>query len=333
MTDKLLERCKLFEQNLRVMRENFKGEVAQLYASCANIYTDMGIELNPGRIKTAEEIIKDNTSFFSNFRSMNTTITLATFLSIEEDPQQVFDEISFVYNILKELFSSSAYLVLAAYLIVKTTPAKNYRDITDKTRIIFDMIKKEHFFLTSYEDVITAVQFALCNRKFESIIFKSEEFFELFRYEIGNRNTVQAISNILALSNKDSKELKEKTMEIINKLKSHKYKLTSGIELSVFSALAMSKMGTEQIVNDILEVAAYLLTVKGFGNMLTESKLMDQKLLLKRRLTNSAILVLNEYTKNAKQDISISKEDIDSLVRANTMVSLDIIISCNPSNI
>lgn len=332
MTETLLARCELFARNLEMMKEGFRWEVSQLYPLCANIYTEKGIELNTGGIKTAKGIIKDNTSFFSNFRGLTTTITLATLLSVEDSPKDSFNQVVTVYNILKEVFSSSAYLTLTAYLIVKSTSPENYEDITNRTRKIYDMIKKEHFFLTSSEDCITAVQFALSGYSENEIVSKSEKCFELLKPEISHGNTVQTISNILALSNKSCEELTSKTMQIINNLKSHGYKLTSGVELSVFAALAVTDIEVSRIVNDILEVNAYLLTVKGFGNLLTGSKLMDPKLLPKRRLMHSALIVMNEYCSLSEADDSLDEAEVEVITNAQTMAALNMLISIGPSN-
>lgn len=331
MTEQLLLRCELFAGNLEMMKESFKWEASQLYPLCANIYTQNGITLEPKRIKTSKEIIKDNTSFFSNFRSTTTTVPLATLLSIEDDPNEMFVKVNSVYNMLKEVFSSSSYLTLAAYLIVKLSSPKKYEEITNQTREIFDKIKKEHFFLTSSEDCLIAVQFALNNKSNNDIITKSEECFEILKSEISHGNTVQAISNTLALSNIGSKELAEKAMEIINALRTHGYKLTNGVDMAVFAALAVTDVSVEQIVNDILEVNAYLLTVKGFGNILTESKIMDPKLLPKRRLMHSAVIVLNEYAKEAIE--STECNNADELTSAERMAMLYSIISFSPSNV
>ncbi|MGN1112136.1 MAG: DUF4003 family protein [Acutalibacteraceae bacterium] len=330
MTETLLARCELFARNLEMMKQSFKWEASQLYPLCANIYTNYGIQLDPKRIKTSKEIIKDNTSFFSNFRSTMTTIPLATLLSIEENPIKTFEEVNSVYNLLKEVFSSSSYLTLAAYLIIKYSSPDEYESITNQTRIIFDTIKKEHFFLTSSEDCLIAVQFALDKNSNDEIIKKSEDCFELIKPEINNGNTVQAISNVLALSDKDSKALTKKTIEIIALLKGHGYKLTSGVDMAVFAALAVTDVSVEQIVNDILEVNAYLLTVKGFGNVLTESKIMDPKLLPKRRLLHSANIVMNEYAKDARLSGS---ENADNISSAELMAMLYAIISVSPSNV
>lgn len=333
MTDELLARCELFAVNLEIMRESFKWEASQLYSLCANIYTKEGIKLNSEKIKEAKEIIKNNTSFFSNFRSVNITIPLATLLSMEKHPKQTFAQVSYVYTILKEVFSSSAYLVLAAYKIVKSAAQEDYKEIVNQTRIIFDMIKREHFFLTSSEDCLTAVQFALCQKDCSAIISKSEECFEILKPELNHGNTVQAISNTLAFSDKSSLELTDRTLNIINRLKEHGYKLTSGVELSLFSALAISNADCDQIINDILEVTAYLLTVKGFGNVLTESKLMDQKLLPKRRLINSAYIVLNEYTRLAESSSELTQDEIKAIMFAESTAAFNIIISSSPSNV
>ncbi len=330
MTETLLARCELFARNLEMMKESFKWEASQLYPLCANIYTTNGITLDPKRIKTSKEIIKENTSFFSNFRSTMTTIPLATLLSIEQNPMETFKELNNVYNLLKEVFSSSSYLTLAAYLIVKHSSQDEYESITNQTRIIFDIIKKEHFFLTSSEDCLIAVQFTLDKKPNNEIIKKSEQLFELLKPEFSNGNTVQAMSNTLALSDKENDALIDKTNRIITSLRGHGYRLTSGVDMAVFAALAIADVSVEQTVNDILEVNAYLLTVKGFGNLLTESKIMDPKLLPKRRLLHSANIVLNEYAKEARFN---SLEYADNISSAELMATLYSIISVSPSNV
>lgn len=330
MTETLLARCELFARNLEMMKESFKWEASQLYPLCANIYTTNGITLDPKRIKTSKEIIKENTSFFSNFRSTMTTIPLATLLSIEQNPMETFKELNNVYNLLKEVFSSSSYLTLAAYLIVKHSSQDEYESITNQTRIIFDIIKKEHFFLTSSEDCLIAVQFTLDKKPNNEIIKKSEQLFELLKPEFSNGNTVQAMSNTLSLSDKENDALIDKTNRIITSLRGHGYRLTSGVDMAVFAALAIADVSVEQTVNDILEVNAYLLTVKGFGNLLTESKIMDPKLLPKRRLLHSANIVLNEYAKEARSN---NLEYADNISSAELMATLYSIISVSPSNV
>ncbi len=331
MTEELLSRCELFVKNLEMMRENFRWEASHLYALCANIYTGKGIEINPQRIKASKDIIKDGTSFFSNFRNITTTTALATLISMEQEPANTFLLVRAVYGFLKEFFSPSASLTLAAYLIVKYSSAEKYAETTMHTRKMFDMMKKNHFFLTSSGECITAVQFALSGKNDDDIIGRSEKCFELLKGEMNIGNTNQAISNVLALSDKDEAEITEKTLAVINSLKGHGYKLTAGIDLSVFAALALSDFETERIVNDTLEVNAYLMTVQGFGNAITGSKLIDPKVLPKRRLMHSALIVLDEYVNLAAS--GGFGEGSDSLSSALTMALINMTISLGPANV
>ena len=325
MTNELLERCKLFASNLEMMKKNFRWESSQLYAICANIYTDEGIELNPKRIKATKEIIKCSTNMFSNFRSVSITVPLATLLSMDKFPSKTFEQVRLVYDILKELFSPSAYLTLAAYLIVKNSNLEEYHKLAKRSRLTFDMIKKSHFFLTSSVNCITAVIFALSNSNETEIIAKADECFEILKQKLSGGNTIQAISNTLALSEDDSFGLCIKTMRIIEGLRSHGYKLNSGVDLAVFAGLAISNASVEIIIKDILEVNAYLMTVSGFGNIITGSKIMDPKLLGKRRILYSSLIVLDEYSKSSTID--------SSLGAASFMASINIINSLSPTNL
>ncbi len=333
MTDEMLLRCELFAKNLNMMREKFRWEASHLYALCANIYTNKGIELEPERIKTSKEIIKDSTSFFSNFRNTTTTTALATIISMEPEPANTFLLVKAVYGFLKEFFTASASLTLAAYLIVSNSPADKYAEVITHSRKIFDLMKKKHFFLTSSGECITAVQFALLNKNDEEVISRSEKCFELLKAEMGNGNTNQAISNVLALKNAPENEMAEKTVSIINSLKSHGYKITSGLELSVFAALSILDNSVESAVNDTLEVNAYLMTVQGFGNAITGSKLIDPKLLPKRRLMHSALIVLNEYVKRILDSDAYDEDTKKTVSAAEIMATINMIISLGPANV
>lgn len=66
---------------------------------------------------------------FSNFRSVSITVPLATLLSMDKFPSKTFEQVRLVYDILKELFSPSAYLTLAAYLIVKNSNLEEYHKL------------------------------------------------------------------------------------------------------------------------------------------------------------------------------------------------------------
>lgn len=325
MTNELLARCELFASNLEMMKKNFRWESSQLYAICANIYTDRGIELNPKRIKAAKEIIRCSTNMFSNFRRVSITVPLATLLSMEKFPSKTFEQVRQVYDVLKELFSPSAYLTLAAYIIVKNAEPDDYQRIAKKSRLTFDMIKKSHFFLTSSVNCVTAVVFALNCTNETDVIAKSDECFEIMKQKLNGGSTVQTISNTLALSREDSFALCIKTMRIIEGLRSHGYKLNSGVELSVFAGLAISSSSVENIINEILEVNAYLMTVSGFGNVITGSKIMDPKLLGRRRILYSALIVLDESSKN----LGIENE----LGAASFMAFINMISALTPTNL
>lgn len=165
----------------------------------------------------------------------------------------------------------------------------------------------------------------MSNSNETEIIAKADECFEILKQKLSGGNTIQAISNTLALSEDDSFGLCIKTMRIIEGLRSHGYKLNSGVDLAVFAGLAISNASVEIIIKDILEVNAYLMTVSGFGNIITGSKIMDPKLLGKRRILYSALIVLDEYSKSSTID--------SSLGAASFMASINIINSLSPTNL
>lgn len=286
MNTALMDRAALLAENTKRMKESFHWEYSMMYPVCANMYTVQGKVLDGEKIKQCKKIISTKAGVFSSFRG-TVQIAFATLLSLEENPEEMFAEVHKVYKELREKFFSSQYLPIAAFIIVKMSEQYDYDRVVARTRRIYDMMKKEHPFLTSSEDATYAVLFALSDLSDEKAVTEMEQGYRQLKSEFSQSNAVQSLSHVLSLMETESMQRKtDKTIELYNRLKEHGCRYGKGYELAILGVLAITTENLNQTVQDIIEVEAYLRQQKGFGCW---------SLTKRQRLMYAAMVVSNEY--------------------------------------
>lgn len=287
MDNLMKKRTELFVKNRDIIKNNFKWDNSMLHPLCACLYTEQEIEVHAKKIKLSKKIIKDNTGLFSTFRG-TTFLVLATMLSLEENPENKFEKILNAYEILKKEFRSSQYLPLSAFVVANMVEYSQYDKIAQKSKDIYQRMKREHPFLTSGEDSGFAVMYALSDLTVDKAIDEMESCYQELKGNFFSKNAVQSLSHTLALGEEKTTEKCNRVMNIFNGLKEKRCKFGTGIELSVLGVLALETDNINQIIGDIIEVNEYLEKSKGFG-VLGIGK--------SQRMMYSAILTMQEYKK------------------------------------
>ncbi len=291
MKNSLKQRCELFVKNRNLLKNNFIWDSAMLHPLCASLYAEKGLEIDPNKIKLSKEIIKKNTGVFSQFKS-TAFLPLATMLSLEENPESKFQEVLNVYEILKKEFHSSVYLPLSAFVLVNMVETYDYERVVQKSKDIFQRMKKEHPFLTTGEDCGFAVMIGISDLSVDGAIAEMEECYHLLHGKFFSANAVQSLSHTLVLGEEIAEKKCNKAMEIFDQLKAKDCKYGTGMELAVLGVLAMATDRTEETTNDISEVNEYLLSCKGFEALGIGKA---------QRIMYCAILVAHEYKKQCSQ--------------------------------
>lgn len=104
--------------------------------------TIRNIDADVNKINDCIDLIRNNSSFFSNFRG-NNLLTTAVNLSIQKNPEESFKDIMDIYNKLKNHFFTNQFLVLAAQIIYSYKGTNNVElesientDSSIKTKVI-----------------------------------------------------------------------------------------------------------------------------------------------------------------------------------------------------
>lgn len=307
------EKINLFLENNNTL-QNIKGSwgMYDVQKKCSALTLTIKNKLiDSNRINLALQVIKENTSVFSNFRG-NNKLTTAIAISLEEDMEGSLNEIVSIYNKLKEEFSSSEYLVIAAQIIFNSRDRVNIDDAVKNTRVAYDYMKKSHRFLTGREDIASAAIIATTSSDFEQTFNEIEECYEILKKEkLSSSNNIQALSHILSLINLSSKDKCEKVMDMHSVLKENKVPLKD-FYLPLLGIVSFLTDNKQEFAKSVSEVSAELKSHKGFGNFTLGSPLRNMI---------SVVLVSMDYLDNLDSDLK------NSLIDSTNNVALTVVIA------
>lgn len=307
------EKISLFLENNNAL-QNIKGSWS-LYEvqkkSTALITTIKNKRIDTERVNLALQIIKDNTSVFSNFRG-NNKLNIAIAISLEEDMEKSLKEIIFIYNKLKEEFSSSEYLIIAAQIIFNSKERVSIDDAVRNTRVAYDYMKKNHRFLTGREDISSAAIIATTSSDFEQTFNEIEECYKILKKEsISSSNNIQGLSHILSLINLSSEDKCEKVIKMNSVLRENKV-LLKEFYLPLLGIISFLTDNKEGFAKRVVDLSKELKTHKGFGNFTLGSQLRNMI---------SVVLISMDYLDSLDNDLK------NSLIDSTNNVALTVVIA------
>ena len=175
----------------------------------------------------------------------------------------------YLSSFLKKKFPfSSDYLPVAAMTVAQSVPEYGWEELAARSRRIYEMMKDEHPFLTSSEDCVFAVMLAMSPRTDEELIREVETCYNILKERFSDRNAVQSLSHVLALTDSDRGIASDKcrdTIRLFDVLKEKKHKYGTEYELPTLGVLAVLPCGIDETVRDLIEVSDFLKTQKGYG--------------------------------------------------------------------
>ncbi|MFC4023492.1 DUF4003 family protein [Oceanobacillus longus] len=193
----------------------------KILMTIASMYAMNHKTLNIEKFLQIADCIKEQAGFFSALKSYSRFTTAASLDVKFEDPESQIDALFHLYDGFKEAkFKSGVYTYLAA-TIALTNPNNNLKqeDIIDRTKEIYDGMKKEHLFLTGASDYPLAV--LLAYEQQSDIIQRMENFYhELNKNGFWKGNDLQFLSHILTLDSESSDgDLINRSVSVMDTLK------------------------------------------------------------------------------------------------------------------
>lgn len=300
------EKINLFLENNKAL-EDVKGSWGMYgfqIKSSALTCTMKNQRVDTDRINLALDIIKKNTSMFSNFRGIN-KLTTAITISFEDDMEYSLKEIISIYDKLKDEFFTNEYLVMAAQVIFNARYRVNVDDSVRNTRVAYDYMKKHHRFLTGQEDIANAAIIATTSANLEETFNEIEESYQYLKdNRISYSNNIQSLSHILSLINLPSIQKCDEVLAMNSIMKEKNVSLKDYFipMLGIITFLADNK---EDFAMNIADVSMNLKKEKGFGNFALGSNFRNMI-----SATLVSIDYLDTLDNNIKENIIINTNNI-----------------------
>ena len=290
MNSELMRKLELLASNKKAIDKGFYFEMGMSQVVAGLLFASDGKEADIERMKEARNILKKKAGVFSAFRDATELVILAR-MAMAPDMEKYIDDLIGVFNVLmKGKVFEDSYMVLTAMIIVDRGRKEDAETIKATTDEIMRRMSKLHPILTSSEDLALAALLAMSGRDIDSVMNDMEESFVYTKKTLKLRadaNSIQALSQILALTEGDMKAKCDKVAELFAAFKEHGSKFGTYLEFPALGTLLDVQVPTEVLVPEIIEAADFLKKSKGFGGLS-----MDKK----TRLMFAALLASEVYT-------------------------------------
>ena len=272
MEKTIQEKCELFLDNRNILETCFKLELTSNISAGAIIYTQENKNIERDKIRQCYEILKDNAGKFSDYRSI-LCIPLIVKMSLYENP---LDYLNIIIDISKKIkvkqkgFTLDVANIISAMVIKENIKDADLEKTIERSQNIFNLIKKEHPILTSDDDRTDAVILAMSPKSDEEIITDMEKCYKILTSKkIGSKSGLQALSHILALSEKSAQQKCNKIIGIYELLRQNKIKFEYGTDyaLTMLGAFTDIEIDNEIIVNSITDLFEHLQEQRGLGKL------------------------------------------------------------------
>ena len=288
MRDSLSKQCELFINNREEIKSCFRWESAEILAVCSSELCADDIQIEAAKLLECKNVLDKSTGVFSNFRG-NAKLPVITMLAKDENPASKMETITELHSLLKLRFRDSEYLSILAAKLFGMISLDEADEYVNRGKEIYNLMKKEHPFLTSTEDNVFAVLLAFSEKENDALVADMEECYRTMKKFSPDSNAMQSLSHVLALAEGTPEEKCNRVIEFFNELDKRGKKYSKYYEMAVLGAISILPLDLTQVVEDIAEVDDFLATQKGYTGI---------GMAKKTRLMHATMLVANDYAKN-----------------------------------
>jgi hypothetical protein len=312
MRDSLQRLCEDFVANRDVLKRKFKWENSYLYPVCASIFCARGVRADADRLTDAKRLLKDKTGVFSNFRG-NLTLPVCSMLAAKSSPERRMEYAIENYRILREQFAPSSYLALAAFFLADMGVSDSRaQEAAERGKRIYKRMKQEHRFLTSAEDSVFAVLMSFAEQSDDALITDMEACYTLVKQRFSGGNAAQSVSHVLALSPGLTEEKTNRFLQLYEGIRAAGGKYGKYYQLSTLAAVSVMDADVNDIVQDMMDVDAFLSDQKGYGFLSIDRK---------TRMMHAAMLVSNDYCARNAALAAVLNDSISDLASQTAVIS------------
>ncbi len=285
MRDELQTVCDEFIKDRDLAKYIFMWDSSYMHPICAGILADKKQAVSEEHLKECRQMIKEKTTILSDFRGHGLA-PMTCMLAISGQPEKLVSDALKISQELKKDYWSSPYLPLVSMIVARMAEESQFSYIIEKTKKIYELMKKKHPLLTSAEDGPFAAMLAFAESSPEVITAEAEKCYQLLKNKFFSGNAVQSLSHVLALGEGSAESKCRKFEQLFEILKEKGYKYGTDYELATLGALSNMPCDVSVMAEDMIAVVQYLAKQKGYG-IFGASK--------RQRLMHGAMLVCRVY--------------------------------------
>ncbi|WP_338752778.1 DUF4003 family protein [Bacillus sp. FJAT-52991] len=256
-------------------------------------YHSSGLRFDPQSYLQLSNYIKKQEKWTSPLRTSFNYSFAAMLLTNFEDSYQGFEDVQKCYRLLLDKgFRKSSYTYIAAAVAV-LPPGDRKQDLpkcTSRAMAIYKQMRKEHFFLTSYEDYPLAILLAKCEENHHGLINEIEYYYGALSegpFRVGN--DLQFLTHILAQGSFNNRQaLAERAIHWFESLRSRGVKV-KGTHYSVVGMLALLAT-PDQLIDEVMSLYHVFKEEKRFKWYQDMSLLIAVQLVIKEKMKDSSVM-------------------------------------------
>jgi len=260
-----IRRTEQFIENRRRIEHAFRMSTPQVHCLCALLLGVDDRDADLQSIRRGKKILKRNTGIFSAFRGLGMAPAAIKLGEYEDGVQRL----NFAKDNLRRLkaagFAPTDYLCPAAFLMAK---AHDRADAVAKNAYAHYLeMRHAHRILTSGEDVMFGVLFAMYDANRETLSPRADTAMDLLSGRFGRSNASQMASFAIAFSEQPADMLALKTERLYDAVREAGEKNREMLDLPLLAFLAGLDVPEKETAALIVDLSAYLREQKGFSPM------------------------------------------------------------------
>lgn len=289
MNDRLKTICEQFISDRDIVKSTFPWDSSYIIPLCAMSLGSRNVEVTADKLKACRKALEQHTSIFSNFRG-NTKLPMVTILAGADDPLDKMQAAMAIYGEMREVFYGSEYLAYISAVLTDMVTREESVAVAQRSKELYNRMKKEHPFLTTSEDSGYAVLLSFSEKSDDELIADMEQCYKLLKQHFHNSNPVQSVSHVLAMGKGSSEEKCERLVALFKGLEKAGLRYSTYYELAALASLSILDAEMNTLIEEIREVDEFLSEQKGYGLFTIDRT---------TRLMHAVVLVSNSYMPDA----------------------------------
>lgn len=310
----------LLSANIDTIRSVFKTEYLNMQILGAFICTAQNRAADADRLRECRKIMKSRHGIFSDFRG-HLQLPLVVKMSLDRDPEGYLEGLEETYRTLSKGYKlGHESRLMAALLLYDNAEMADRAQLCGRTRELYDLIRKNHPFLTDQSDMPFAALIALQGGDAEARLADTEACYQALKSRFPlSKNAAQTVSHVLAMSTASSEEKSEQFIRMYNEFKANKLRLPD-FYMTILAVLVNSGISVEDALRQTKAHEAALRGMKGFHGLFGIGA-------QSRRMFAAAVTAMNNIPENAAVEGAVMSTVLSIIISIELTIMMIIIIN------